>query len=445
MEPSSSFLASIARCIGDATLAEKHEALKQEASLPDLPEELADDEDSDDDGPWEYDWCPTAEVRRDDLEGAVAARYDDSGDGLDAVAHFAARLAVACGPVAGARRSVARFFLDRETARYRRRLARGRTRLDAAAAAGNAAPSTRAATAAARAYLSRRFPRAASWREARADASFLRDCAGAVGAVVFVRGAAVFGDARTLRAIAVARFRRKLGAALRRAAAFASDDIERETGVAAAVLDAAAAAARRRRSGGRLRLAAPEDVFAARDAGRFPPCFARMTREVRAAHHLKHDARFQYTCFLRALGAPPELVVALFEAELPRRPRDAAYRVRHAYGLEGGLTAYAPAKCATMIARRGQPHGAPGAVHDCPFRWDPDVAETLRGDLRLGDGDVAAVLAAASPRAKCAAAFAAVHGGDAGDPFHAPTDWVDASLDARPDADPRDDDDAREF
>ena len=299
MEPSS-FLASIARFIGDAALAEKHEALKQEASLPDLPEELADDEDSDDDGPWEYDWCPTAEVRRDDLEGAVAARYDDSGDGLDAVAHFAARLAVACGPVAGARRSVARFFLDRETARYRRRLARGRTRLDAAAAAGSAAPSSRAATAAARAYLSRRFPRAASWREARADASFLRDCAGAVGAVVFVRGAAVFGDAphptdRGVELAATAMKRR--GAQWRAAKTLVIDEISMVDG---ALLDTLDEVARRVRGNskpfGGLQLILCGDFY------QLPPVTKGGAAQIRADETMSRRVIESYRLMLRFYG-----------------------------------------------------------------------------------------------------------------------------------------------
>ena len=191
-------------------------------------------------------------------------------------------------------------------------------------------------------------------------------------------------------------------------------------------------------------------VVAAYEARRFPPCFARMTRELRRVHHLKHDARFQFTCFLRALGAPPDFAVRLGDEWLTlRRPKDWAYRVRHAYGLEGGLTPYSLMKCDTMISRRGQSHDAPGAVHDCPFAYQGPRA--LRGhletDMRLDRTDVDAVLAGTrGPKARCRATFEAVHGGAAAPEatWHTPMDWVTSSLGHEPlahDPGPESDDD----
>ena len=60
-----------------------------------------DSDDSDDDG-WEYAACPDAEQRFEAVESALAYRYASStfqDADLDAVAHFAARAAVACGAV----------------------------------------------------------------------------------------------------------------------------------------------------------------------------------------------------------------------------------------------------------------------------------------------------------------------------------------------------------
>ena len=96
-----------------------------------------DDSDDSDDDAWEYAACPDAEQRFEAVESALANRYTSStfqDADLDAVAHFAARAAVACGAV-GHRGAAARAFLDKEVDRYRRRLQAGATRLAAVDAA----------------------------------------------------------------------------------------------------------------------------------------------------------------------------------------------------------------------------------------------------------------------------------------------------------------------
>ena len=117
-------LRQAAAAIGEPDRAAQVERVACEARAGDLAYLSGDDSDDSDDDAWEYAACPDAEQRFEAVESALAYRYVSStfqDADVDAVAHFAARAAVACGAV-GHRGAAARAFLDKEVDRYRRRL-----------------------------------------------------------------------------------------------------------------------------------------------------------------------------------------------------------------------------------------------------------------------------------------------------------------------------------
>ena len=422
-------LRQAALAIGEPDRAAQVERVACEARAGDLAYLSGDDSDDSDDDAWEYAACPDAEQRFEAVESALAYRYTSStfrDADLDAVAHFAARAAVACGAV-GHRGAAARAFLDKEVDRYRRRLHAGAARL-AAVDAARARPGERQddpdleSPEHVAAFLKR--PSGAGAIVARrATPAFLNDMTGdRHGVVVFRRVAFFLADGAACRGIAVRRFRRKLAAALRRGALRSAEavvGISDDPSVAAAerlVRWASAAAAPR--PGALLALNSIGDVDEAVAKGRVAPCFVRMHRELRYRGHLKFEASFQYRCLLNALGASVDLVIAIGRERFmshaeSHQPRD-QWAENTLKTLQKG---YDATGCEKMID--GRTHAIKytkiGGAHDCPFAHAPDVARLLKDAYGLDDGDVRMILDEAGPRRQCLATFWAVHGADAYD------------------------------
>ena len=422
-------LRQAALAIGEPDRAAQVERVACEARAGDLAYLSGDDSDDSDDDAWEYAACPDAEQRFEAVESALAYRYTSStfrDADLDAVAHFAARAAVAFGAV-GDRGAAAKVFLAKETALYRRRLQAGATRL-AAVDAARARPGERQddpdfeAPEHVAAYL--RPSGAGAIVARRATPAFLNDMSGdRRGVVVFRRVAFFLADGAACRGIAVRRFRRKLAAALRGGAlqpAEAVVGISDDPAVAAAerLVRWASAVAAAHRPGATLAINCIGDVDDAVAKRRVAPCFVRMHNQLRHRKHLKAVARFQYWCLLSALGAPVDITIAFGKErwkDWSMRENKWSYGVRHAYGLEGQRVVYSPTGCKQMIEGNPAGKGAEGGCHDCPFVYAADVAGLLKGAYGLADGDVSAILAEAGPRRQCLATFRAVHGADAYD------------------------------
>ena len=422
-------LRQAALAIGEPDRAAQVERVACEARAGDLAYLSGDDSDDSDDDAWEYAACPDAEQRFEAVESALAYRYTSStfrDADLDAVAHFAARAAVAFGAV-GDRGAAAKVFLAKETALYRRRLQAGATRL-AAVDAARARPGERQddpdfeAPEHVAAYL--RPSGAGAIVARRATPAFLNDMTGdRHGVVVFRRVAFFLADGAACRGIAVRRFRRKLAAALRGGAlqpAEAVVGISDDPAVAAAerLVRWASAVAAAHRPGATLAINCIGDVDDAVAKRRVAPCFVRMHNQLRHRKHLKHKARYQYWCLLSALGAPVDITIAFGKErwkDWSMRENKWSYGVRHAYGLEGQRVVYSPTGCKQMIEGNPAGKGAEGGCHDCPFVYAADVAGLLKGAYGLADGDVSAILAEAGPRRQCLATFRAVHGADAYD------------------------------
>ena len=422
-------LRQAAAAIGEPDRAAQVVRVASEAREGDLAYLSGDDSDESDDDVWEYDGCTNEMQRFEAVESALAYRYTSStfrDADLDAVAHFAARAAVACGAV-GHRGAAARAFLDKEVDRYRRRLHAGATRL-AAVDAARARPGELQddpdleAPEHVTAFLKR--PSGAGAIVARrATPAFLNDMTGdRRGVVVFRRVAFFLADGAACRGIAVRRFRRKLAAALRRGALRSAEavvGISDDPAVAAAArLVRWASAAAAPRPGALLALHSIGDVDDAVAKGRVAPCFVRMHRELRYRGHLKFEASFQYRCLLNALGASVDLVIAIgrerfFSHAESHQPRD-----KWAENTETTLLKnYSATGCEKMID--GRTHAIKytkiGGAHDCPFAHAPDVARLLKDAYGLDDGDVRMILDEAGPRRQCLATFWAVHGADAYD------------------------------
>ena len=422
-------LRQAAAAIGEPDRAAQVKRVAAEARAGDLAYLSGDDSDDSDDDGWEYAACTDAEQRFEAVEFALATRYTSStfqDADLDAVAHFAARAAVAFGAV-GDRGDAAKVFLAKETALYRRRLQAGAMRL-AAVDAARARPGERQddpdleAPEHVAAYL--RPSGAGAIVARRATPAFINDMSGdRRGLVVFRRVAFFLADGAACRGIAVRRFRRKLAAALRRGALRSAEavvGISDDPAVAAAArLVRWASAAAAPRPGALLALHSIGDVDDAVAKGRVAPCFVRMHRELRYRGHLKFEASFQYRCLLNALGASVDLVIAIGRERFmshaeSNQPRDQWTENTLKTLQQKGYNATG---CEKMID--GRTHAIKytkiGGAHDCPFAHAPDVAGLLKNSYRLADGDVAAILAEAGPRRQCLATFRAVHGADAYD------------------------------
>ncbi|XP_069705269.1 DNA primase large subunit-like [Periplaneta americana] len=92
----------------------------------------------------------------------------------------------------------------------------------------------------------------------------------------------------------------------------------------------------------------------------FPPCMAHLYQTLRSRHRLTHEARRQFTLFLKDAGMPVEEALTFWGTEYSRPSstcetgcthswqkdyRRYRYSIRHMYGLEGGRYSYRVSSC----------------------------------------------------------------------------------------------------
>lgn len=113
----------------------------------------------------------------------------------------------------------------------------------------------------------------------------------------------------------------------------------------------------------------------------FPLCMRQVDMHLRREGHLKHNGRFMYGLFLKAIGLSLEDSMTLFATLMTQKGGGSTeafaksaygYNVRHNYGMEGKKTSYSSASCGTIL-------GLPPVVdrndcHGCPFRFHDEGA-----------------------------------------------------------------------
>ncbi|CAD6241893.1 GSCOCG00009361001-RA-CDS [Cotesia congregata] len=105
----------------------------------------------------------------------------------------------------------------------------------------------------------------------------------------------------------------------------------------------------------------------------FPPCMRHIHQTLRKNHHLKHEARLQYTLFLKGIGLNVKETIKLFKGEFTQRmdiglfEREYRYYIEHAYGLRGRRKDYPPQECHQIQSKRtprGDCNGCPLQIHN---------------------------------------------------------------------------------
>ena len=127
----------------------------------------------------------------------------------------------------------------------------------------------------------------------------------------------------------------------------------------------------------------------------FPLCVRRHLAGLHRDHHLRHEARFQLTLFLKGVDLSAEETLHVWRSQFGHGKmndfqNEHRYHVRHAYGLEGKMADYPPFTCAKLARRKVEPNGAAS----CPFAA---AAASLPGG---GDGSSRASRASASSRGR---------------------------------------------
>lgn len=107
----------------------------------------------------------------------------------------------------------------------------------------------------------------------------------------------------------------------------------------------------------------------------FPPCMRRLHHTLRTEHHLKHEGRLLYTCFLKGAGVPVAEQLQLWESEFlhVKTKEEVAkkrymYSIRHIYGLEGSRINRPPYSCPKIIKEHSG---------RCPFTNGASAREEL--------------------------------------------------------------------
>jgi DNA primase large subunit len=102
-----------------------------------------------------------------------------------------------------------------------------------------------------------------------------------------------------------------------------------------------------------------------------PLCMRSSHGVLKAAHHLKHNARQQYGLFLKGVGVTLEDALAFWRSEFAKGgktpeefEKQYGYNFRHQYGQAGSHKNYSPYGCAKVIGASPDAFGATG----CPFR-----------------------------------------------------------------------------
>ena len=184
------------------------------------------------------------------------------------------------------------------------------------------------------------------------------------------------------------------------------------------------------------------DKVDAAAAQHMPLCMKNLHTNLRANSHLKHQARLQYSLFLKGAGLSMEEALLFWEQAFARlTPHDKfqkeyAYNFRHSYGKEGARKDYTPYSCIKIIM--GTPPGA-NEHHGCPFKHfgEQQLAATLQG-LSLDGKETNAIMGKVKShdyQLACQLHFDAVHPDHAkvipgeGDAANShPNMWYSASL-----------------
>jgi DNA primase large subunit len=102
-----------------------------------------------------------------------------------------------------------------------------------------------------------------------------------------------------------------------------------------------------------------------------PLCMRGSHGVLKAAHHLKHNARQQYGLFLKGVGVTLEDALGFWRSEFAKGGKTGeefekryGYNFRHQYGQAGSHKNYSPYGCAKVIGASPDAYGATG----CPFR-----------------------------------------------------------------------------
>ena len=119
-------------------------------------------------------------------------------------------------------------------------------------------------------------------------------------------------------------------------------------------------------------------------------------RHVTHYSHLTHFGRLQYTLFLKGCGLPVEEALKFFQKKYEKKTslekfqKQYAYYVRHAYGLEGKMTNYAPFNCEKII-NMNSPLG--NECHGCPFKtYSNENLKNLLNTCNINEGDIEDIL-----------------------------------------------------
>jgi DNA primase large subunit len=105
----------------------------------------------------------------------------------------------------------------------------------------------------------------------------------------------------------------------------------------------------------------------------FPLCMKRADDHLRREHHVKHNGRWMYGLFLKAIGLSIEESLKLFGSLLSlKAAKDFdksayAYNLRHMYGKEGKRTSYSSLTCTTIVNMA--PNVDRFDCHGCPYRF----------------------------------------------------------------------------
>jgi DNA primase large subunit len=128
----------------------------------------------------------------------------------------------------------------------------------------------------------------------------------------------------------------------------------------------------------------------------FPLCMCVIERHITHYSHLTHFGRLQYTLFLKGGGLPVEEALKFFQKKYEKKTslekfnKQYAYYIRHAYGLEGKMTNYAPYNCEKLI-NMNSPMG--NECHGCPFKtYSNENLKNLLNTCNLNDDDIEDIL-----------------------------------------------------
>lgn len=111
----------------------------------------------------------------------------------------------------------------------------------------------------------------------------------------------------------------------------------------------------------------------------FPPCMAHLYKVLQSRHRLTHEARRQFTLFLKDAGMPIEEALNFWSTEYSQPSSECGsgcthswqkdarryrYSIRHMYGLEGGRYTYSVPSCSYIQKSNLTPLAEGG----CPFQ-----------------------------------------------------------------------------